>query len=502
MRSSGPWTGGRPLPPGSGAGRTMRVRYSLGEVARMLWRDAGTMFLVFALLFSLGGAAAWFLLPKTYTARAGLIVGVGQEYIYQPITGEAGRGATPQIEDIVLSEVEILNSDALRRRVVGAVGLATISPKLAAAWQAGDTAKRTEIEAAARKVISENLDVRAPPKTGAIRLTFKSEDPVAAARILNAVITEYLVYRKDVFRDSSAPELGRQREALEVRLAEANDRYDTFLAQHGIGDFPSDKSSLSALYGTMLTERFMVEAKLREAQGRLSGLQPGLTQTPSEIGLQRDLDLTGPAKLTALRIERQDLLSRYRADSQPVRDIDAKIAELQGLIASGGAQGDLGRRVGANPVWQAVEQTRIQTESEIASLISRRGELQRQIEAIVARQQELTSLEAAYNNLAVEREVLQTNVKALATRQEQVRSATEMSAASEDNIRVIERAQTPGAGQSLRKVAFILAFLFAAFTAVCVGLLRVFLRRGFASAEVAERTLDLPVLATATMKSR
>ena len=81
-------------------------------------------------------------------------------------------------------------------------------------------------------------------------------------------------------------------------------------------------------------------------------------------------------------------------------------------------------------VWQAVEQTRIQTESEIASLISRRGELQRQIESIVARQQELTSLEAAYNNLAVEREVLQTNVKALATRQEEVRSATEMSAAS------------------------------------------------------------------------
>ena len=98
--------------------------------------------------------------------------------------------------------------------------------------------------------------------------------------------------------------------------------------------------------------------------------------------------------------------------------------------------------------------------------------------------------------------MLQTNVKALATRQEEVRSATEMSAASEDNIRVIERAQTPGSGESLRKVAFILAFLFAAFTAFCVGLLRVFLRPGFASAEVAERTLDLPVLATATMKSR
>lgn len=501
MRSSGPWTGGRPLPPGSGAGQPTRVRYSMTDIARMMWRDAGFLFIVFAAIFVVGGGAAM-LLPKTYTARASLIVGLGQEYIYQPVAGDAGRGSAPQIEDIVLSEVEILNSDALRRRVVASVGLATIDPRLAAAWQAGDARKRAEVDAAAIKAISDGLGIHAPPKTGAIRLTFKGRDPASAAKVLNAIITQYLIYRKQVFQDASSPELARQRQAFEARLAEANDRYDAFLSQHGIGEFPSDKTSLSTLYSSILTERFMVEAKLREAQGRLAGLQPGLNQTPSEIGLQRDLDMTGPAKLTALRLERQDLLSRYRADSQPVREIDAKIAELERLIASGGAQGDLGRRVGANPVWQAVEQTRIQTESEISSLISRRAELQRQIESITARQQELTSLESEYNNLAVEREVLQANVKALATRQEEVRSATEMSAVAEDNIRVVERAQIPGQGESLRKIAFVLAFLFAAFTAFCVGLLRVFLRRGFATAGVAERTLDIPVLATATMKTR
>jgi len=501
MRSSGPWTGGRPLPPGAGGVRTVRVRYSAGDILGLLMRDLGTMFLVFAVLFVVGAGAAM-LLPKTYTARAALIVGLGQEYIYQPASGEAGRGSAPDIEDIVLSEVEILSSEALRRRVVAKVGLASFDPKLAAAWQAGDARKRIEIEAAAAKALGENLGIHAPPKTGAIRLTYKSKSPDSAAKILNALISEYLVYRKEVFRDSSSPELARQRQAYEVRLADANQKYDTFLEEHGIGDFPADKASLSTLYGTMLTERFMVEAKLREAQGRLAGLQPGLSQTPSEIGLQRDIDMSGPARLTALRIQREDLLSRYRPESQPVRDIDAQIAELQGLIQSGGANGDVGRRVGANPVWQAVEQTRIQTESEIASLISRRGELQRQIGAITARQQELTSLEAEYNNLAVERDVLQTNVKALATRQEEIRSASELSAASEDNIRVVERAQTPGSGESLRKIAFILAFLVAGFSALCVGLLRVFLRPGFSSAEVAERTLDIPVLATATMKSR
>jgi len=135
-------------------------------------------------------------------------------------------------------------------------------------------------------------------------------------------------------------------------------------------------------------------------------------------------------------------------------------------------------------------------------MVARREELQRSLNAIVQRQQVLTGLEADYQNLAVERDVLAENVKAFATREEQARAAGEMAAATEDNIRVVERAATPGRGESLRRVAFIAAFLFAAFTALCVGILRVFLRPGFASASVAERTLDLPVLATATMKSR
>ena len=48
----------------------------------------------------------------------------------------------------------------------------------------------------------------------------------------------------------------------------------------------------------------------------------------------------------------------------------------------------------------------------------------------------------------------------------------------------------------------ILAFLFAAFTALCAGLLRVFLGRRFVTAGSASRTLDLPVLAVAPSKGR
>jgi hypothetical protein len=46
----------------------------------------------------------------------------------------------------------------------------------------------------------------------------------------------------------------------------------------------------------------------------------------------------------------------------------------------------------------------------------------------------------------------------------------------------------------------VLAFLFAAFTAACAGLVRMLLRPGLQTPASASRTLGLPVLATAQYK--
>ncbi|WP_216073739.1 hypothetical protein, partial [Acinetobacter baumannii] len=70
-----------------------------------------------------------------------------------------------------------------------------------------------------------------------------------------------------------------------------------------------------------------------------------------------------------------------------------------------------------------------------------------------------------------------------------------MAQKSNDNIRIAQRAVTPTEGKSLKKPVFVLAVLFAAFTALCVGLLRMFLRPGVPTPAAAARTLDLPVLA-------
>jgi len=482
-------------------GADLRPRYSVSEWTGLLWRERVLVAVVFALVFALGTAGV-LLLPKTYVARSSLLVRLGQEYVYQPRAGDAARGAIPQTTDVVQSEVEILSSDELKRRVIRAVGLQTLDPRLAAAWaNAADDAQRSRIEGSAIRILAQGLKVDTAPDTGVVRLSFQHRDPQTAAVLLNALVDTYLTYRHDVLSDRQTPLLAQEKAAFEARLAKADAAYEAFQTSNGVGDLPSEKASLAVLRQSVLDERYKAEADLSAAQSKLAALTRSLQSAPAEIEIQRDLDLSASSKLLQLRMERRDLLSRYKPNAAPVKEVDAKIAELEAFTASPNGSTEKDRRLGANPVRQDLERQRIEAGVEVAAAARRRDELSRQLDEITARQQKLTGLETRYQDLSVEREVLQANLRAFAQREEETRAAQELAHGGDDSIRVVERASAPVEGTSLRQPMFALAAVFAAFTAVCAGLLRVVLRRGFVTPEAAGRVLDLPVLATAPLKA-
>ncbi len=83
-------------------------------------------------------AVAFALTLKTlYPTHASVLVKLGQEYVYQPRSGDAGRGAVPDNDQMVQSEAEIMGSDAVKMRVVGRLGVARLDPADARAYAAG-----------------------------------------------------------------------------------------------------------------------------------------------------------------------------------------------------------------------------------------------------------------------------------------------------------------------------------------------------------------------------
>src|ERR1700761_3349263 len=136
MASQGVFPARPALRPFEGGGDwPLHSRYALADVPMLLWRERWLMLAVF-LGIAVVGVAFAFTLKTVYPAHSSVLVRLGQEYVYSPRSGDAGRGAVPQNDEILQSESEIMGSDVLKLRVVRRIGVARIDPAEAKAFAA------------------------------------------------------------------------------------------------------------------------------------------------------------------------------------------------------------------------------------------------------------------------------------------------------------------------------------------------------------------------------
>jgi len=476
----------------------VRPRYDPGDFVALLWRERFLMLGVFVVVLALGLAFS-FSLKTLYAAQSSLLVRLSQEYVYEPNAGDAARGAVPEPDQVLQSEVEILSSAQVKERVIDHIGLARIFPALGKGYDQATPDERREKIGKAVTAMEKSLKVASTPGAPIVRLSYEHPDPQMAALVLNTLLDEYLIYRRSILLDPTAP-LEEQRKAFQARLAEADEAYESFLGSNNIGDFESEKTSLAQLQASLQQQKYAADTQLQDREGRLAALNAQSSQLPAEIGLYRDIDHTAQDKLSQLKVQREDLLARYKPDSQPVHDLDVQIAQLEHGIGNGSVQGEGSRRVGVNPVLQTVQSDTIQLTAEVAALKSSSDTLADQIQQVTERQLRLGQLEPRYDDLARDRDVLSNNVRDFTVKEQETQAADAIARQSNDNIAVVERAVTPTQGKSLKRPVAILSLVLAAFTALCAGLARGLARPGFATSASAGRTLELPVLATATLK--
>ena len=384
--------------------------------------------------------------------------------------------------------------------MVEALGVGNINPSLARKFAAAGPDQRAVITAQVVSEMGQALKVDSAPDNSIIRLTYSARDPDTATLVLGKIVETYINYRKSVLIDGAQPATAEQRGVLEQRLAAADNALQTFMSDNQLGDFDSEKTSLSTLRASLVDESFRVQARLSEIAGRLGEVDRQAASVAPEIGLYHDSNAAPNDKLLQLKLDREDLLSRYKPDSEPVKEADRKISQLQAMIAAGQADSPGARRSGPNPVFQAVQTEKLQLTAEAASLRQRAAALSAQIKDVNNQQLRLSALEPRYRELLRDRDVLSDNVKSLASKAEEDQAAQAIAQNSNDNIRVVEPAVADIHGKSLRRPVLMLTVVFALFTALCAGLLRVFMRPSVGNRPSGARILDLPVLATAQFK--
>lgn len=459
------------------------AKLGLPDIAAMLWAERAIVLIVGGVLACAAIGIA-FLAPKTFEARSELLVRLGQEYVYQPTTGAAGAGATPDMESVVNAELQLLRSPEVARRTIREIGATTLYPDLRGAPEA-------RREALALKAFSEAFSAGSAPRSPGVSLAFEHKNAEISARALNTLVDRYLTYRREVLTGGESEALARQAGEFDTRVGEATGELSTFLTANEIGDFDSELEATAARATDTEAQLLDAQSKRREAEGRVSALRARYNSEPAEITLYSDSDAR--ATLVQLQVEREQLLARYQPDAPPVRAVDRRIQQLQTFL-SDGDPASLTRR-GLNPVRQDIASQLFAVEAEARAQRSRETELTSQREALRARLRRLQELEPQYRQLARSRTILEQNAQNFAARAEESRAYDQLLGRSTDNISIVERAVPPAQGKSLRAPIALAGLLLAGVIALAAGLARGLMRRNFPTPQSAARTLGAPVLA-------
>lgn len=483
-----------PRPSGYEPMGSARPQLDLRDWIGLLWREKWLMIIVFILISALGIAFAT-TLQKNYTANARLSILLGQEYVFTPRVGAAGEGAAPKQEQIVQSEVEVIKSAQIAERVIRKIGLDRLfNPEDIQITQGPDTPERRI--AFGVDQFQRNFSAEASTNTTVIKLGYQSKDPVIAATVLNTMIDEYLTYRREVLFEDQTGALRVQRNEFDTRLQELEAEITAFLGANGVADFEGERAALQSLLSTARADLLNVQSRQREAEGRFAASDRSYRSEPREVRLSFETD--NSRRRIELASQLAELQTRYTEQSQPVQDMRRRIEALDELLGSEQGRAAGTTKTGANPVRDTLAADRARNAAEVEALTQREAILEAQVAQLQARAIQLSQVKPLFDDLMRRKAILEEQVKQFSTREASSQAQNELSRTSNENIRVIERANVPTRGKSWKKEVAMLSVFFAALTALAAGLMRAFSRTTFPTPSSIGRTLGLPILATVT----
>ncbi|MDE2579911.1 MAG: lipopolysaccharide biosynthesis protein [Hyphomicrobiales bacterium] len=219
----------------------------LGEAARTVasrrWWVIGPTAL--ALLAS---TAFVTIVKPRYTAEARLIM--EQQNSFSPRADKSDANATQQLDaEAVGSQLQVLQSRDLARRVIrdaGLMGKSEFDPLadgvgaltrfLVAAGVKRDPTSLSPEDRVLEKYF-ENLTVLSPSKTRVLNVEFQSRDPDLAAKIANTIADDYIAFQQAAKREQAkiaAASLGALVGDLKTRVAQAEANAEDFRSRAGL----------------------------------------------------------------------------------------------------------------------------------------------------------------------------------------------------------------------------------------------------------------------------
>ena len=309
----------------------------LQRIWSVIWRGKATILattaasLLMAVLLVL-------VLPHRFTAVTQILIdptdlrAVGNDL---NSANQANDTAVLQVE----SQVRVLSSDSVLRRVVGTesldhdpefLGRPSAMRGLMASFGLGG-ARNADPTLSALNALKGKLQVKRAERTYVVDVSVTSQDPAEAARLANAVAQAYLAEQTDVRSDAArqiSQSLSARLNELKDRVREAEDRVETFKARHNIlgasGQLVNEQqlSELNKQLGAARARTAAAKARLEQVERLQSGDETG--SFPEAVQSQT---------VTALRSQYAEVMRREAEQMTSLGTRHPAVIEIQAEAA-------------------------------------------------------------------------------------------------------------------------------------------------------------------------
>jgi uncharacterized protein involved in exopolysaccharide biosynthesis len=477
--------------PGSGRRDFLHVLFK--HKAKIL-----TIFIATVVTVTLGS----FLIAPVYEATASLLVKIGREYITRPEVGDARNlPIVVNQEEMINSEIEILNKRELIEKVITTMGVSTIYPQLAS----NPPAKITPLEAAVLQ-FSKDLTVEGVKKSSVISVSFQHRDPAVAAKALTLLIDFFREKHLEVFSNPQSSFLEKQLADYQQRLKESESALEAFKQQNQVYSLGEQRSLL-------LKQQVELDTALKNTKNRSEELQKkvasyreqlrDMTQNKARYTqTERDrIVVEAQNRLLGLQLKEQELLAKnYREDSRSVENVRKELQLVKSFLKV--QEADISRKVQtSNPVYQEVEKEMLKAEAELTSqragavtLTQQLAQLDREIQAVDQKENELRNLQ---RELSTNEKNYQTYVEKF----EEARISDDLNRQKIANISLIQAPAVPQKPVKPKKLLnIILGILLGAVAGLGYAFFSEYSAQSFSTPEQVERRLGLPVLTSIALK--
>lgn len=465
---------------------TVPSELSMGDLLPILKKHRTVFFSVFFFVMSLG-ALYIFGSHKKYTSMMELMV---QNERSEPVIS-AGRQEAPastmEASDQELgSEVELVQSADVLNEVV--------DPGWSAIPNDQHPAASLQKHEKAVDGLRSNLVV-APVKLShvfTVQLTTRS--PFDSNHQLNRLLDAFLSEKRRISHPSGASAMFAQQAEL------YRTQWET--AQNQLSRFQQNNQLVSVNMQQELLEKEILsnDSQLRdtdvmiaEAKKKMLGDETQISVLPSRVSTRETaIPASGSidqmySRLSELKVQRTELLAKYRPEDRLVKEVEDKMADIQASLDDSRTLHSSETTTDVNPTWQLAQQDLSETSIKLTGLVGRQKALQAQLDELQGRLSSVTQGTQSFSALQQKVAELEANYQLYAQKRDEAKMAEVMDEHQLLNVAVI---QAPTFSPNPVSPRPVLDSLMTIVTAIFLACLAVFIVHNGRSTVDTERELQ------------